>query len=288
MMMSKAIVTVLTFIFFIILNFKLIAQLELPRISQKALITQTVGLTDITISYSRPNVKGRVIWGGLVPYNQVWRTGADEATTISFGENVILNGYALSAGKYALFTIPTPDDWTIILNSVAKQWGAFNYDSTKDVLRFNVKPVENRFVESLTIYFSDVTTSSATINIAWEKLKISFDLKINTDSIAYRNIKRAIADAKSDDWVIYAASANYAVDNNVHLDEAIGWIEKSILIKETYYNDFVKAKLLGKKGQIKEALRLIKKSRELGKGDKEFKTFVSQVDKFEKELKSQK
>ena len=286
--MSKAIITIFTFLFFLTLNINLTAQLELPRISQRASVTQTVGLTDITITYSRPNVKGRVIWGGLVPYNEVWRTGADEATTISFGENVLLNGYALSAGKYALFTIPTPDDWTIIINSVAKQWGAFNYDSTKDVLRFKVKPVGNKFFETHTIYFSDVTTSSAVINIAWEKLKVYFDVKINTDSIAYRNIQRAIADAKPDDWVIYAASANYAVDNNVHLDEAMDWIEKSISMKETYYNDFVKAKLLGKKGQKKEALKLIKKSRELGKGDREFKTFVSQVDKFEKELKSQK
>ena len=287
-MINKPTITLFILIFYLTINFKISAQLELPRISQKASVTQTIGLTDITISYSRPNVKGRIIWGGLVPYNEVWRTGADEATTISFGENVSLNGHALSAGKYALFTIPSPDEWTIILNSVAKQWGAFNYDSTKDVLRFNVKPAENRFVESLTIYFSDVTTSSAVVNIAWENLKVSFDIKINTDSIAYKNIKRAIASAKPDDWVIYAASANYAVDNNVHLDEAMDWIDKSISIKETYYNDFVKAKLLGKKGQKKEALKLIKKSRELGKGDKEFKTFVSQVDKFEKELKSEK
>jgi hypothetical protein len=286
--MRKASFIILLFIIFTIVNIKLSAQLELPRISQKASVTQTIGLTDITISYSRPNVKGRVIWGGLVPYNEVWRTGADEATTISFGENVLLNGYALSAGKYALFTIPNPDEWTIILNSVAKQWGAFNYDSTKDILRFKVKPVENKFFETLTIYFSEVTTSTAVVNIAWEKLKASFDLRINTDSVAYKNIKRAIADAKPDDWVIYAASANYAVDNNVHVNEAMEWVEKSISIKETYYNDFVKAKLLGKIGEKKEALRLIKKTRELGKEDKEFKTFVAQVDKLEKELKSQK
>ncbi|MCX6151306.1 MAG: DUF2911 domain-containing protein [Ignavibacteriales bacterium] len=264
------------------------AQLELPRISQKASVMQRIGLTDVTINYSRPNVKGRVIWGDLVPFNQVWRNGADEATTISFSEDVIVNGNKIIAGKYGLFTIPTKDYWIVVINSVAKQWGAFNYDSTKDVVRFKVKPSENRFLESMTFYFSDVTTNSATVNLAWEKLKVSFNLLVNTDSLAYDNIKKAIDEVKPDDWVTFAASANYAADNDVHLVEAMDWIEKSIAMKGTYYNYFVKAKLLGKKGQIKEAIKLINKSRELGKNDKEFKTFSPLVSKLENELKSKK
>jgi hypothetical protein len=286
--MSSKLIPILLSLMILVFNSEINAQLELPRVSQKASVTQTVGLTEIIMTYSRPNVKGRVIWGDLVPYNKVWRTGADEATTISFGENVQINDYKLPAGKYALFTIPAKDDWTVIFNTVAKQWGAFNYDSTKDALRFKVKPVENRFVESLTIYFSDVTTSSAVINISWEKIKISFPISINTDSLAFKNIKRAIADVKSDDWVVYAASANYAADNNVHIEEALNWIDKSIAIKETFYNYFVKAKLLEKKGEKKEALRLIKKTRELGKNDKEFRTYIQQVDILEKELKEKK
>jgi tetratricopeptide (TPR) repeat protein len=286
--MSRIINPILLFTLILFLNTKSNAQLELPRVSQKASVTQTIGLTDIIITYSRPNVKGRVIWSDLVPYNQVWRTGADEATTISFGENVQINDYKLPAGKYALFTIPAKDEWTIIINYVSKQWGAFNYDSTKDALRFKIKQIENRFVESLTIYFSDVTTSSAKVNITWEKIKISFNIKIDTDSLAYKNIKKAIAEIKPDDWVVYAASANYAADNNLHIEEAMDWIEKSISIKETYYNYFVKAKLLCRNGQNKEALKLIKKTRELGKNDKEFKTFVQQVDKLERELKEKK
>jgi hypothetical protein len=286
--MSSRAIPLLVFLMIPAFYSRIYAQLELPRISQKASVTQTIGLADIIMTYSRPNVKGRVIWGELVPYNQVWRTGADEATTISFGENVQINDYKLSAGKYALFTIPAKDEWTIILNTVSKQWGAFNYDSTKDALRFKVKPVENRFIESLTIYFSDVSASSAVLNIAWEKIKISFNIQVNTDSLAYRNIKKAVAGNKPDDWVVYAASANYAVDNNVHLEEAMDWIEKSIAIKETFYNYFVKAKLLERKGEKKEAIKLVKKTRDLGKNDKEFRTYIQQVDKLEKELREKK
>ncbi len=264
------------------------AQLELPRISQKASVMQRIGLMDVTINYSRPNVKGRVIWGELVPYNKVWRTGADEATTISISEDVTLNGNKVTAGKYALFTIPGKDEWTIVINSVAKQWGAFNYDSTKDIVRIKVKPAENRFLESLTVYFSDVTTNSAVINIVWEKIKVSFNIDTDTHATVYRNIKTAIESAKPDDWVVYAASSNYAADNDIHIDEALEWIDKSISIKSTYYNNFVKARLLYKKGEYKESQVYVKKSRELGKNEKDFQSIIPQIEKLEGDLKAKK
>ncbi|HEX2961615.1 MAG TPA: DUF2911 domain-containing protein [Ignavibacteriales bacterium] len=264
------------------------AQLELPRISQKASLMQRVGLLDVTINYSRPNVKGRTIWGDLVPYNQVWRTGADEATTIFFSDDVELNGNMVPAGKYALFTIPGKDEWTIIINKTWKQWGAFNYDSTKDFVRFKVKPSETPFTESMGFCFSDVTTSSANLNIEWEKVKVTFNLKFDIDAKALSNIKKAIDNADKDDWVVYAASANYAADNMVHQDEAMQWVDKSISIKPTYYNYFVKAKLLANKNNAKEALSYIDKSRQLGKNDPEFKDFKPQVDKLAKDLKAKR
>jgi len=285
--MKKTISRISVLIILLITNISY-AQLELPRISQKASVMQKIGLMDVTINYSRPNVKNRVIWGELVPYNHVWRTGADEATTISVGEDVTLNGKKLSAGKYALFTIPTRNEWTIVINSVSKQWGAFNYDSTKDVVKFNVKPVENRFFESMTIYFSDVTTHSAIINIAWEKIKVSFSIETDTDAKAYANIKNALGEAKNDDWVVYAASASYAVENDLHIDEAMEWIDKSISIKPTFFNNYVKAKLLYKKNNFKEAQNYITKSRELGKNEKEFQTFIPQIEKLENDLKAKK
>ncbi len=285
--MKKTLSGILILIILMISNISY-AQLELPRISQKASVMQRIGLMDVTINYSRPNVKGRVIWGELVPYNKVWRTGADEATTISISEDVTLNGNKVVAGKYALFTIPGLDEWTIVINSVAKQWGAFNYDSTKDVIRFRIRPVENRLFESLTIYFSDVTTNSAVINIVWEKIKVSFNIETDTHATVYRNIKTSLTEAKPDDWVVYAASANYAADNDIHIDEAFEWIDKSISIKPTYYNNFVKAKLYYKKNKIKEALDYVKKSRELGKNEKDFQTISPQIEKLESDLKAKK
>ncbi|MGE5353350.1 MAG: DUF2911 domain-containing protein [Acidobacteriota bacterium] len=264
------------------------AQLELPRISQKASVMQRVGLLDVTINYSRPNVKGRKIWGDLVPYNQVWRTGADEATTIFFSDDVNLSGNKIPAGKYALFTIPGKDEWTIIINKTWKQWGAFNYDSTKDFVRFKAKPAENQFTESLGFCFSDVTTSSANLNIEWEKVRVTFPLKFDIDAKAYSNIKKAIENADKDDWVVYAASANYAADNKIHQEEAMQWVDKSISIKPTYYNYFVKAKLLANNNQTKEALSFIDKSRQLGKNDPEFKDFKPQVDVLANELKAKR
>lgn len=272
----------------IILHVKLNAQLELPRISQKASVTQIIGLTEVVISYSRPNVKDREIWGNLVHYGEIWRTGADEATTITFGDDVKINGVNLAAGKYSFFTIPGRDEWTIIFNGIPKQWGAFNYDSTKDVLRIKVKPEQHEFTESLEYSFSDVTVNSGIVNIDWERIRVPFKIDFNVDKKAYLNIKKAFEDAKPDDWVMYSVAANYAVDNNIHLDEAMGWIDKSISIKGTYYNYYVKARLLGRLGKTKEALQFIEKSRTSGKGDPEFKSFVPQLDKLAADLKENK
>lgn len=263
-------------------------QVELPRISQKASLMQRIGLLDVTINYSRPNVKGRKIWGDLVPYNQVWRTGADEATTIFFSDDVTLNGNKLPAGKYALFTIPSENEWTVIINKNAKQWGAFNYEESKDILRFKVKPAEANFTESMGFDFSDVTTSSANINLRWEKLKVTFTLNFDVDAKAYSNIKKAFANATSDDWSTYAYAANYAADNKVHSDEAMQWVDKSVSIKPTFYNYFVKAKLLANQNKIKEALNYVKESRQLGKKDPDYKDYVPQIDKLESDLKAKR
>src|SRR5205085_4953821 len=127
--------------------------------------------TDVTITYSRPGVKGRVIWGELVPYDKVWRTGANEATTIAFSEDVKINGQALPAGTYSLHTIPGKDMWTIIFNKQAEQWGSFKYDQSKDALRVQVKPQDGPMQEWMMFSFPNVNANSATVELAWEKLR---------------------------------------------------------------------------------------------------------------------
>ncbi len=157
------------------------------RVSPKAFETQTIGLTDVTISYSRPGVKERKIWGGLVPFNKVWRAGANEATKFTFSTNVWIEGKKFPAGSYSFFIIPRKGkDWTIIFNKVAKQWGAFEYNEAEDFARFNVKPQTTNFREWLTYTFDNMTVNnkgknSAVISLIWEKVKIPFTIETNVD-----------------------------------------------------------------------------------------------------------
>ncbi len=157
------------------------------RVSPKAFETQTIGLTDITISYSRPGVKGRKIWGGLVPYNKVWRAGANEATKFTFSTDVWIEGKKFPAGSYSFFIIPRQNkDWTIIFNKVADQWGAFEYNEAEDFARFNVKPQTVNLQEWLTYSFSNLKVNnkgnnSAVISMVWEKIKIPFTIVTQVD-----------------------------------------------------------------------------------------------------------
>jgi hypothetical protein len=149
------------------------------RVSPKAGVMQVVGLTKINISYSRPGVKGRVIWGKLVPYNVVWRAGADEATKFTFSTDVKINGKKLKAGSYSFFIIPSKNgEWTLIFNKVADQWGAFEYNIAEDVFRFKVKPEKGNFVEWLEYTFTRTSNTSAIIKLEWDKLKIPFTVKV--------------------------------------------------------------------------------------------------------------
>ncbi|MFQ5927556.1 MAG: DUF2911 domain-containing protein [Terriglobia bacterium] len=149
-----------------------------PRPSPNAGVSQTIGVTEVSISYGRPGVKGRQIWGELVPYGKVWRTGANEATTISFSNDVTIEGQKLPAGTYALFTIPTENEWTIVFNKTAKQWGAFNHDAGQDALRIQVKPEAVGHEEWLSFNFQDLSANSATLVLRWEKVAVGFTIQV--------------------------------------------------------------------------------------------------------------
>ncbi len=151
---------------------------EKVRISPMASVMQVVGFTKVTIVYSRPGVKGRKIWDGLVPYNKVWRAGANEATTIEFSTDVTIEGNKLPAGKYGFFAIPSAKEWTLIFNKVADQWGAFEYNEAEDILRIKVKPEKGNFHEWLTYTITKTGDDSATIALEWENLKVPFKIKV--------------------------------------------------------------------------------------------------------------
>ncbi len=149
------------------------------RISPKAAVIQTVGFTEVRIDYNRPGVKERVIWGGLVPYNKVWRAGANEATKFTFSTDVKINGKTLKAGSYSFFVIPTKEKWTMIFNKVADQWGAFEYNEAEDALRFDVTPEEGSMQEWLAYTITKTSKNSAVVKLEWEKLKVPFTIEVS-------------------------------------------------------------------------------------------------------------
>lgn len=170
----------ISFLFlFVLITISTLAQDEPPRLSPKASVSQVVGYTEVSLVYSRPGVKDREIWGGLVPYNEVWRTGANEATIIEFADDVTVEGNNVPKGKYGLFTIPGEKEWTIILNKTWDQWGAFNYDEGQDFLRFKVKPQKSDFTERLLFIFDYVSPYSANIILEWNELAIPFLVETN-------------------------------------------------------------------------------------------------------------
>jgi len=163
------------------INNNLIAQDNEVRISPKATFKQTVGFTDVEIDFSRPGVKGRKIWGGLVPYNIVWRAGANEATKITFSTDVKINGKNLKAGRYGFFALPTEKKWILIFNKVADQWGAFEYNEAEDALRIEVTPEKGYFQEWLDYTVTKTSDYKAIVKLEWEELKVPFTVEVSTE-----------------------------------------------------------------------------------------------------------
>jgi hypothetical protein len=167
------------------------SQITTPRPSQSALVEQQIGLTKIKISYHRPGVNDREIWGALVPYNQVWRAGANENTTIYFSDPVKIEGKDLAAGKYGLHMIPTENEWTIIFSTVNTEWGSFGYNEAEDALRVNVKPEAAPFEERLNYRFDDPTGAGVVVTLYWEKLRIPFTVDIDVPQRVIENFRKA-------------------------------------------------------------------------------------------------
>ena len=254
-------------------------QLQLPRVSQKSGVTQRVGVTDISITYSRPGVKGRTIWGDLVPYDKVWRTGANEATTFAVSDDVLINGQKLPAGSYSLHTIPSKNEWTIIFNKDDGQWGSFQYDEKKDALRIKVKPQSAEMQEWFQISFPEVTPNSAQVALHWEKVRVPFTVEVgDVNALTLEKARAAIAAAKPDDWRTPLQAAGFSFQNKINREEAMKWLDQSIKIKETYGNLGLKARVLAEMGNTAEAISLAEKAIAVGKAA-DPKTDTSQMEK---------
>jgi hypothetical protein len=232
-------------------------RLEFPEASPAASISQRIGLTDIAITYHRPGVNGRTVWGDLVPYNEVWRAGANENTVITFSSDVTVGGKPLPAGSYGLHMIPTNSDWTVIFSKEADAWGSFSYDEKEDALRLTVKPAEIPIVERLAFTMDDPTDKGVTVALEWEKLRVPFTVEVNVPEMVYLDLRdRQLRGIPQFFWQGWNQAAAYLNRNNVHLDEAQDWADRSIAISQTYANLTTKAAILEKKGDAKAAADL--------------------------------
>ncbi|MBC8984734.1 DUF2911 domain-containing protein [Pedobacter sp. N36a] len=204
------------------LNTELQAQgIKIPQASSAQTITQSFGLGKINVSYSRPNTKGRKVFGGMEPFDKVWRTGANSATSITFSDPVKIGGQELAAGTYGLFTIPGKDEWTVIFNKDSKQWGAYEYKEAEDVLRIKVKPIKlKEKVETFTIQFANVYPTTAQLQLSWENTGLNIDLSTEIDAQVMASIDEAMKGEKKP----YFAAAQYYFENGKDLNKALEWI----------------------------------------------------------------
>ncbi|MES1245149.1 MAG: DUF2911 domain-containing protein [Acidobacteriota bacterium] len=239
-------------------------EIRVPQPSPAAKVGLAIGVTDVEIVYHRPGVKGRGIWGGLVPYGEVWRLGANEATTISFSTPVQVEGHDVPAGKYALFAIPGKDKWTLVLNKKSDQWGAYFYKQEEDLLRFDVKPQAGQATEWMSFSLTPASETSATVEMNWESLRVPFTVSADVDRMVWTGIDAALAGKP--DVETYLTAVQYAYNKGVRLDEAMVWVDKTIALQDNFWAREYKARLLQKQGKLDEALQHLDKAMELAKG----------------------
>ena len=231
-------------------------QLNIPRDSQRASVTQRVGITDITVNYHRPLVKGRTIWGKVVPYGQVWRAGANENTTITFTDPVTIEGKTLEKGTYGLHMLPNQDEWTVIFSKVNTAWGSFTYKESEDALRVNVKPQAAEMEEALAYEIDQPTENSAVITMRWEKVAVPFKVGVDVNNIVDASLKAQMRGLPQYTWDGWDDAANYLLAHKVSLDEALEFSNRSIGSEPRYENYNTKSQILeamGKKDEAKVA-----------------------------------
>ena len=256
-------ITLLFTALFVTALFQVHAQINMPAPSPQSTVTQKVGLTDITITYSRPGMKGREIYGGLVPYGALWRTGANALPKLTLSDEVTVGGQKVPAGEYALLTIPDKTEWTIIINRKT-QGSTADYDKAQDVARFTVKPTQlSEKVESFTIGFSDIQNESANIDLEWEKTRVRIPLEVAVDAKVMAQIEKTMASAEASAGDYFQA-ASYYMTTDRDPKQALEWINKAVAMNDTqYWVMHLQARILEKNGKKTEAKAAAEKSMKL-------------------------
>lgn len=236
--------------------FAQLPSLRFPEASQKASVSQRIGLTDISITYNRPGVNNRKIMGALVPYNEVWRAGANENTTISFTDAVWIEGKELAAGTYGIHMIPTPGEWTVVFSNETSAWGSFSYDTKEDALRIKATPRPSPFTERLSFTFENPTDDSATVDMRWENVSVPFKVTVEVPKVVLANIRKDLAGLPQFTWQAWNRAADYSLRNGGDLGEATAWSERSTSMNRNFQNLRTKAAIAEKNGETKMAADL--------------------------------
>jgi len=237
--------------------------IDLPLPSQRAEVTQRLGITDITINYHRPLAGDRKIWGGLVPYGKVWRAGANENSTITFSDPVMIEGKPLDKGTYGLHMIPNVDEWTIIFSKSSTAWGSFSYDQSEDALRVNVKPRANEMHNALTYDFDQLQPDSAVVELEWEKIAVPFKVSVDVDSVTQASLKKQLRGLSQYTWMSWDDAATYLLTEKKDLNDALTYSNNSIAIEHRFDNEMTKSKVLAALNRKDDAAVAQKKALEL-------------------------
>jgi hypothetical protein len=253
-------------------------QVRVPRISQGAKVSQIIGLSEVSISYHRPGVKGREIWGNVLKYDEVWRAGANEPTLFTFSDDVTIEGKKLGAGTYRFVVIPSKTGgWSLIFNSETKNWGTV-YEAKYDTLKLLVKPEVGPLEEWMSFSFTDLTPASARVVLAWEKIRLSFKIEFNV---------LAKIQASVGTWQLLNGAARFTLDNKMYLEEGLGWAERSIATEKNERNLQTKAEILAQLGKINDAIAIAEEAVKVAKV-KDPKANTSGLEKMIADWKSKK
>lgn len=243
------------------------AQLKLPAPSPSAKVSQEVGLTEVTIEYSSPGVKGRKVWGALVPYEQPWRSGANAATKVTFSRDVTFGGKPVPAGTYALVTLPSAKGgWTVALSRELGLWTGKTYDPKDDVVRVSATTTQVPHRERLTYLFSNTTDDSTSLDLEWERLRVSVPVKVDTTAHAKANIQSSLGAA----WRMHANAARYLSETQKDHDTALRYADTALSLDANWYTQWTKAEILARKGQFAEARKHAQAAWDAGQKDQNF------------------
>jgi hypothetical protein len=249
------------------------------RVSPASTLSQEIGISKIDLTFARPAVKGRKIWGGLVPFGEVWRAGANNATVITFSHAAKVAGKDVPAGTNGFFVIPNEKSWTLILNKKAKQWGAYEYKKEEDLMRWEATPQAGPFLEYLDYRVMPSDISNATVELGWEKLRVSFPVAFDTRTIYWAQLEDKLKQAPETDWVPWYQAAKYCQDQGIEPQKAQTWIEKSLKAGQSFWNHETAARIDKDAKRMPEALAHLQKAIDLSKPGGAPKEYTENLEK---------